>query len=153
MTKLHDKAPDFTLTGSDKKKHSLGDYKGKKVILYFYPKDHTPGCTIEAKKFRDEYESYQNLNALILGVSRDSLESHDQFVEDLDLPFTLLSDTEEKVSTLYDVFKEKEKDGKIVKGIQRSTFIIDEDGILIYENRNVVPDNHAKEIAEFLKKR
>ncbi len=150
MTKLHEKAPDFTLRGSDKKDHSLEDYKGKKVILYFYPKDHTPGCTIEAKKFRDEYESYKNLNAVILGVSRDSIESHDQFIEDLDLPFILLSDNEEKVSSLYDVFKEKEKDGKKVMGIQRSTFIIDEDGMLIYENRNVDPGPHAKEVGDFL---
>ncbi len=91
------------------------------------------------------------MNAVILGVSRDSLESHDQFIDDLDLPFTLLSDTLEKVSSLYDVFKEKEKDGKKVIGIQRSTFIIDEDGILIYENRNVNPENHAKEVGDFLK--
>lgn len=151
MTKLNEKAPDFTLKGSDKKDHSLSDYRGKNVILYFYPKDHTPGCTLEAEKFRDEYDTYQNLNAVILGVSRDSLESHDQFIDDLNLPFTLLSDTLEKVSSLYGVFVEKERDGKKVMGIQRSTFIIDEDGILIYENRNVNPEIHAKEVGEFLK--
>ncbi len=151
MIKLHEKALDFTLKGSDKNNHSLSDYLGKNVILYFYPKDHTPGCTLEAEKFRDEYDTYENLNAVILGVSRDSLESHDQFIKDLDLPFTLLSDPLEKVSSLYDVLKEKEKDGKKVMGIQRSTFIIDEDGILIYENRNVNPENHAKEVGDFLK--
>ena len=114
MIKLHEKALDFTLKGSDKNNHSLSDYLGKNVILYFYPKDHTPGCTLEAEKFRDEYDTYENLNAVILGVSRDSLESHDQFIKDLDLPFTLLSDPLEKVSSLYDVLKEKEKDGKKV---------------------------------------
>lgn len=151
MIKLYEKAPDFTLKGSDQKNHSLSDYRGKNVILYFYPKDHTPGCTLEAENFRDEYATYQDLNAIILGVSRDSIESHDDFITDLNLPFTLLSDSSETVSSLYDVFKEKEKDGKKVMGIQRSTFIIDEDGKLIYENRNVNPENHAKEVGEFLK--
>lgn len=151
MILLNDKAPDFTLRGSDKKDHSLKDYRGKKIILYFYPKDHTPGCTLEAENFRDEYDTYKNLNTIILGISRDSLTSHNQFINDLNLPFILLADTEEKVSSLYHVLKEKQKEGKIVMGIQRSTFIIDEEGMIIYENRNVNPDRHAKEVGEFLK--
>lgn len=153
MVKLHEKAPDFTLKGSDDKNHSLSDYKGKKVILYFYPRDNTPGCTLEAESFRDNNETLKGHNAVIIGVSRDDLASHDKFITKLDLPFVLLSDEDSEVTTLYDVLKEKNMYGKKSIGIQRSTFIIDEEGILIYENRKVKAEGHAEEIIEFLKSR
>lgn len=151
--KLYEKAPDFTLKGSDDKNHSLSDYKGKKVILYFYPRDNTPGCTLEAESFRDNNETLKGQNAVIIGVSRDDLASHDKFITKLDLPFVLLSDEDSEVTTLYDVLKEKNMYGKKSIGIQRSTFIIDEEGILIYENRKVKAEGHAEEIIEFLKSR
>jgi peroxiredoxin Q/BCP len=151
MTELNKKAPDFTLMGSDRKEHSLHDYLGKKVILYFYPRDNTPGCTLEAEEFRDKSDTLSGENAVILGISRDSLDSHDKFIEKLDLPFTLLSDEDSTVCTLYDVLKEKNLYGKKSIGIQRSTFIIDEEGILIYENRKVKAEGHAEEITGFIK--
>ncbi|MFH5837049.1 peroxiredoxin [Proteiniclasticum sp. C24MP] len=153
MVKLHEKAPDFTLMGSDNKKHSLSDYKGRKVILYFYPRDNTPGCTLEAESFRDHNEAIRDENAVIIGVSRDSLASHDKFITKLDLPFVLLSDEDSEASALYDVLTEKNMYGKKSIGIQRSTFIIDEEGIVIYENRKVKAEGHAEEIIEFLKNR
>ncbi len=151
MVTINEKAPDFTLMGSDNKEHSLKDYLGKKVILYFYPRDNTPGCTLEAESFRDQSETLQGENAVIIGVSRDSLDSHDKFISKLDLPFVLLSDEDSKVCTLYDVLKEKNMYGKKSIGIARSTFIIDEEGIVIYENRKVKAEGHAEEIVEFLK--
>lgn len=151
MIKLNEKAPDFTLMGSDNNAHSLKDYLGKKVILYFYPRDNTPGCTLEAESFRDHNETLQGENAVIIGVSRDSLISHDKFINKLDLPFVLLSDEESTVCTLYDVLKEKNLYGKKSIGIQRSTFVIDEEGLIIYENRKVKAEGHAEEIVEFLK--
>lgn len=151
MVKLNEKAPDFTLMGSDNKEHSPKDYLGKKVILYFYPRDNTAGCTLEAESFRDQNETLQGENAVIIGVSRDSLDSHDKFISKLDLPFVLLSDEDSKVCTLYDVLKEKNMYGKKSIGIERSTFIIDEEGIVIYENRKVKADGHAAEIVKFLK--
>jgi len=151
LVTINKKAPDFTLMGSDNKEHSLKDYLGKKVILYFYPRDNTAGCTLEAESFRDQSETLQGENAVIIGVSRDSLDSHEKFISKLDLPFVLLSDEDSKVCNLYDVLKEKNTYGKKSIGIARSTFIIDEEGIVIYENRKVKADGHAEEIVEFLK--
>lgn len=151
MVELNKKAPDFTLVGSDKKQHALSDYQGRKVILYFYPKDNTPGCSIEAEGFRDSNESLKDFNAVVLGVSRDSLSAHDKFIEKLDIPFTLLSDEDSRVCELYDVLKEKNMYGKKSIGIQRSTFIIDEEGLVIYENRKVKAEGHAEEVLDFLK--
>jgi len=151
LVTINEKAPDFTLMGSDNKEHSLKDYLGKKVILYFYPRDNTAGCTLEAESFRDQSETLQGENAVIIGVSRDSLDSHEKFISKLDLPFVLLSDEDSKVCNLYDVLKEKNTYGKKSIGIARSTFIIDEEGIVIYENRKVKADGHAEEIVEFLK--
>jgi thioredoxin-dependent peroxiredoxin len=151
LVKINEKAPDFTLMGSDNKEHSLKDYLGKKVILYFYPRDNTAGCTLEAESFRDQSETLQGENAVIIGVSRDSLDSHEKFISKLNLPFILLSDEDSKVCTLYDVLKEKNMYGKKSIGIARSTFIIDEEGIVIYENRKVKADGHAAEIVEFLR--
>ncbi len=144
-------APDFTLPGSDGKDHSLKDYKGKKVILYFYPKDNTPGCTREAIAFKENTEALEKSNAVIIGISRDSIASHDRFIQKFDLPFVLLSDENSKACELYGVLKEKNMFGKKSIGIERSTFIIDEKGILIKEYRKVKVDPHIGEILEFLK--
>jgi len=150
MVKLNEKAPDFTLMGSDGKEHSLSEYLGRKVILYFYPRDNTPGCTLEAESFRDNHDDYQKENAVVLGISRDTLDSHDKFIDKLGLPFVLLSDAESTVCTLYDVLKEKNMYGKKSIGIARSTFIIDEKGTIIYENRKVKAEGHGEEIRDFL---
>lgn len=151
MINLNEKAPDFKLMGSDGKEHSLSQYLGKKVILYFYPRDNTPGCTLEAESFRDHNDGLLKENAIVLGISRDTLESHDKFIDKLALPFVLLSDEESTVCTLYDVLKEKNMYGKKSIGIARSTFIVDEEGILIYENRKVKAEEHGEEILTFLK--
>ncbi len=121
------KAPDFTLMGSDKKEHKLSDYAGKKVILYFYPKDNTPGCSTEAQNFKAHIDEIKEKDAVVIGISRDTLKSHDKFIEKYDLPFLLLSDTEEVACNLYGVLKEKTMFGKKCFGIERSTFVIDKD--------------------------
>ncbi len=143
-------APDFTLMGSDGKEHKLSDYRGKKVILYFYPKDNTPGCTTEACDFRDNINKINTLNAVVLGVSKDNLNSHNKFIEKFNLPFVLLSDEDKVVCDLYDVIKEKNMYGKKVLGIERSTFIIDENGILIKEFRKVKVKGHIEEVLNSL---
>lgn len=137
--------------GSDKKEHKLSDYLGKKVILYFYPRDNTPGCTNEACAFRDNFSAINNLNALVLGVNRDSLNSHDKFIQKLNIPFVLLSDSEGEVCKLYDVLKEKNMYGKKSIGIERSTFIIDENGIVKKIFRKVKVDGHVEKVLEALK--
>lgn len=149
--KIGELAPDFTLMGSDNKKHSLSDYKGKKIILYFYPKDNTPGCTTEACDFRDNINHFSDLNAVIIGISKDNLNSHNKFIEKFNLPFVLLSDEDKRVCALYDVIKEKNMFGKKALGIERSTFIIDEQGILINEYRKVKVKGHIEEIINSLK--
>ncbi|HFE9683361.1 TPA: peroxiredoxin [Clostridium perfringens] len=144
-------APDFKLMGSDGKEHSLSDYKGKNIVLYFYPKDNTAGCTTEACDFRDNIQSFHDLNAIILGVSRDSLASHDKFITKLSLPFVLLSDPDETVCKLYDVIKEKNMYGKKYMGVERSTFLINKKGILIEEFRKVRVKGHIEKVLDKLK--
>ncbi|MFL0252546.1 thioredoxin-dependent thiol peroxidase [Clostridium neuense] len=144
-------APEFSLTGSDGKEHKLSDYRGKKVILYFYPKDNTAGCSKEACSFRDNIKIVTDLNAVVLGVSRDSLKSHDRFIEKFNLPFVLLADEDEKVCRLYDVIKEKNMYGRKYMGIERSTFIIDEEGILKKAFRKVKISGHIEQVIESLK--
>lgn len=144
-------APEFSLIGSDGKEHKLSDYIGKKVVLYFYPKDNTAGCSKEACLFRDNIKIVTDLNAVVLGISRDSLKSHDKFIEKLNLPFVLLSDEEEKVCRLYDVIKEKNMYGRKYMGIERSTFVIDEDGILKKIFRKVKVNGHIEKVIESLK--
>lgn len=144
-------APDFSLAGSDGKTHKLSDYRGKKVILYFYPKDNTPGCTTEACDFRDNITTINDLNAVVLGISKDNLNSHNKFIEKFNLPFVLLSDEEKIVCELYDVIKEKNMYGRKTLGIERSTFIIDDNGNLIKEFRKVKVKGHIEEILEALK--
>lgn len=125
---------------------SLSDYRGKKIVLYFYPKDNTPGCTNESIAFRDATDQFLALNTLIFGVSRDSLKSHDRFKEKLDLPFELIADTEELLCQQFDVIKQKMMYGKQVRGIERSTFIIDEQGQLVHEWRKVKVADHVNEV-------
>ncbi|AYE34171.1 thioredoxin-dependent thiol peroxidase [Clostridium septicum] len=151
MIELGKLAPDFTLIGSDGNEHSLSDYRGKKVILYFYPKDNTPGCSTEACDFRDNNNEINNLNAIVIGISKDSLSSHNKFIEKFHLPFILLSDEEKAVCALYDVIKEKNMYGKKVLGIERSTFIINEEGILIKEFRKVKVKGHVEAVIEELR--
>lgn len=144
-------APEFSLMGSDGKEHKLSDYRGKKVVLYFYPKDNTAGCSKEACSFRDNIKIVTDLNAVVLGVSRDSLKSHDKFIEKFNLPFILLADEDEKVCNLYDVIKEKNMYGRKYMGIERSTFIIDEEGILKKIFRKVKISGHIEQVIESLK--
>ena len=141
-------APDFTLMGSDHQQHSLHDYRGRKVILYFYPRDNTPGCTNQAKAFSDAIESFNEQNAVILGISRDSVASHEKFIAKHELPFILLSDHEEIVCHLYDVLKEKNMYGKKAIGIERSTFLIDEAGIITKIYRKVKVAGHIEAVLE-----
>ena len=146
MININELAPDFTLMGSDGKEHKLSDYRGKKVILYFYPKDNTPGCTTEACDFRDNYTTIQDKNAVVIGISKDNLKSHDRFISKFGLPFILLADEDKAICSLYDVIKEKNMYGKKVLGIERSTFIINEEGILIHEFRKVKVKGHIEEV-------
>lgn len=148
MPEINKLAPDFSLLGSDNVLHKLSDYRGKKVILYFYPKDNTPGCTTEACDFKNNYTEIVNKNAIVIGISKDSINSHNKFIEKFNLPFLLLSDEEKVVCSLYDVIKEKNMYGKKVLGIERSTFIINEDGVLIKEFRKVKVKNHIEEVLD-----
>jgi len=140
------KAPAFTLPDQDGNTHLLSDYAGKKVLLYFYPKDDTPGCTTEACNFRDGYEGFQSKGLVILGVSADSVEKHKKFAGKYDLPFPLLSDEDHKVCEAYGVWQEKNFMGRKYMGIMRQSFLIDEKGNIekIYEN--VKPKEHAEEV-------
>jgi peroxiredoxin Q/BCP len=153
MTKLavDRKVPDFEVSATGGETVRLEDLRGRRVILYFYPKDNTPGCTREGQDFRDQYSKFKRLNAVILGVSRDSLKSHESFRSKQEFPFTLLSDTDEALCTLFNVIKMKNMYGKKVRGIERSTFLIDEAGILRREWRGVKVDGHVAEVLAALK--
>ena len=144
------KAPDFTLKDKDGKEVSLKQFKGKKVILYFYPKDNTPGCTKEACNFRDEISIFAGLNAEIIGVSADSEASHQKFAGKFNLPFTLLSDPDRKVIKDYGVWKEKINFGVKALGIVRTTFVIDEKGMIAKVFNKVKVEGHSREIKETL---
>lgn len=129
--KIGDKAPDFTLPDKDGKEVSLSDYKGKKIILYFYPKDNTPGCTKQACNFRDNYPQITEKGAEVIGISKDGVKSHSNFASKHELPFILLSDKDLEVIKMYDVWKEKKMFGKTSMGVVRTTFLIDEEGTII----------------------
>jgi peroxiredoxin Q/BCP len=146
MLKVGHPAPDFTLPDQNGDEHSLTDYKGKKVLLYFYPKDMTSGCTVEAQLFRDNYTKLQELGVEIIGISKDDIKSHKKFVDKHDLPFTLLADTETSVNQAYGVWKEKSMYGKKYMGTQRDSFLIDEDGKLIKHYVKVKPASHVDEV-------
>ncbi len=143
-------APDFTLPDQAGNLVRLSDHRGKKVVLYFYPKDDTPGCTREACGFRDSYSTIQGKGAVILGVSLDDGESHRRFISKYGLPFTLLSDKDAAVSRLYGVYKRKNLYGKEYWGIERSTFIIGEDGRIKRVFRRVQVDGHTTEVLSTL---
>ena len=131
MLAIGTKAPDFTLPDQNGEMRSLSDYKGQKVILYFYPKDMTAGCTKQACAFSELYPQFREKGAVILGVSKDSAASHKRFEEKHGLPFTLLSDTEKEAIQAYDVWKEKKLYGKVSMGVVRTTYLIDEDGVIV----------------------
>ena len=131
MLEVGTKAPDFTLPDQNGNRHSLSDYRGKKVILYFYPKDNTPGCTKQACGFAERYPQFIEKGAVVLGISKDSVASHKKFEEKYGLPFTILSDPELKVIQAYDVWKEKMNYGKVSMGVVRSTYLIDEEGKIV----------------------
>ena len=128
MLEVGTQAPDFTLPDQNGDLHSLSEYKGKKVILYFYPKDNTPGCTKQACGFAERYPQFTEKGAVVLGISKDSVASHKKFEEKYGLPFTILSDPERKVIQAYDVWKEKMNYGKVSMGVVRTTYLIDEEG-------------------------
>jgi len=145
------KAPDFKLSDQDGKVHELKDYLGKKVVLYFYPKDNTPGCTTEACSFRDEYSVFKKTNTIILGVSADSVKSHLNFSQKFSLPFPLLSDESKEMIEKYGVWKEKSMYGKKYMGIERTTVVIDEKGNVLKIFSKVKVNGHTQEVLEALK--
>lgn len=145
MLEIGVQAPEFTLPDQNGKLHSLSDYRGKKVILYFYPRDMTGGCTAQACNFRDRYPQIQEKGAVVLGVSKDSVASHKQFEEKYGLPFPLLADEELEVITAYDVRKPG-KDGKPTKSLIRSTYLIDESGIIVKAFGGVKPKENAEQM-------
>jgi len=149
--RIGEKVPDFTLPATGGKNISLSDFKGKKVVLYFYPKDNTPGCTREGQDFRDTIGKFRARNTVILGVSRDSVTSHEKFRAGQRFPFELLSDEAEELCRRFDVIREKNMYGRKVRGIERSTFLIDEQGILRGEWRKVRVEGHAEEVLEAVK--
>jgi thioredoxin-dependent peroxiredoxin len=146
LLEVGDKAPDFKTTDQDGKPVSLADFRGKKVVLYFYPKDDTPGCTKEACAFRDGFEDYRKRGIEVLGVSADSEKSHKKFAEKFHLPFRLLADTERKIVKDYGAWGEKSLYGRLFKGIHRITYLIDEKGKIAGVWPKVKPAEHAQEI-------
>ncbi len=145
------KVPAFRLPATGGQEISLADCKGKNLVLYFYPKDSTPGCTTEGQDFRDKIHTFRRRNTIILGVSRDSLKSHENFKAKHAFPFELLSDGDEKLCRLFDVIKEKNMYGRKVMGIERSTFLIDDKGVLRQEWRKVKVPGHVEDILEAIK--
>ena len=150
MVETGKKAPDFTLADYTGKQHKLSDYKGKPVVLYFYPKDDTPGCTKEACSFRDSYSDFKRAGVEVIGISVDDEKSHEKFINKYNLPFTLLSDPDKKVVEKYGVWVEKSMYGKKYLGTARTTFLLDETGKVIRVFEKVKPENHAQEILQIL---
>jgi peroxiredoxin Q/BCP len=146
----HIEAPDFELVDETGKQRRLSEYRGKPVLLYFYPKDDTPGCTTEACSFRDDYSAYENSGVVILGVSPDSSKSHAKFKEKYQLPFSLLSDEDHKVCELFGVWALKKNYGREYFGVVRTTFLIDENGMIVNVFENVKPTEASKEVLEVL---
>ena len=146
------KAPDFTLCDQNGAAVTLSDYLGKKVILYFYPKDNTPGCTRQACAFAQAYDVFRQQDVVVIGVSKDSVASHQKFAQKYELPFILLSDPEKIAIQAYDVWQEKKMCGKVSMGVVRSTYIIDEQGMIEKTMPKVKPDTNAEEILAYLNK-
>jgi peroxiredoxin Q/BCP len=143
---LGKKVPNFELPATGDQNIKLSGLKGKNVVLYFYPKDSTPGCTKEGQAFRDNYAKFKRAKTIVLGISRDSIKSHENFKAKQEFPFELLSDSDEELCNLFDVIKMKNMYGKQVRGIERSTFLIDAKGVLRQEWRKVKVDGHAAEV-------
>ncbi len=141
---------DFTLPATGGQTFTLSAEHGKHLVIYFYPKDNTPGCTTEAQQFRDLYDQFRQANCEVVGVSRDSIKSHENFKAKFTLPFELLSDADEMVCTQFGVMKQKMMYGKQVRGIERSTFVIDKNGALRREWRGLKADGHAQEVLDFV---
>lgn len=150
MLEVGTKAPDFTLQDKDGKNVSLSDFLGKKVVLYFYPRDNTPGCTRQACAFASAYKDFRTKNTVVIGISKDSVASHLKFAAKYDLPFLLLSDPELQAIQGYDVWQEKKLYGKVSMGVVRSTYVIDEHGVIEKVMPKVKPDTNAAEILEYL---
>lgn len=151
MLEVGTKAPDFSLPDQNGEMHNLSDFSGKKVILYFYPKDNTPGCTKQACGFSELYPQFLEKDAVVLGVSKDSVESHKKFEEKHNLAFTLLSDTELSAIKAYDVWKEKKNYGKVYMGVVRTTYLIDENGVIEKAFSNVRAAENPGKMLEELK--
>ena len=150
MLEIGMKAPDFTLNDKDGNAVSLSSFLGRKIVVYFYPKDNTPGCTRQACAFAGAYSEFKNKNVEVIGISRDSVASHVKFAEKYDLPFTLLSDPDRIAIEVYGVWQEKKMCGKVSMGVVRTTFIIDENGNISHIMPRVKPDTNAAEILEML---
>ena len=150
MLEVGMKAPEFTLPDKDGKMVSLADFAGKRVVLYFYPKDNTPGCTRQACAFAGAYEAFKTLDAVVIGISKDSVASHQKFAEKYDLPFVLLSDPELTAIQAYGVWQEKKLYGKVSMGVVRSTYVIDKEGVIEKVMPKVKPDTNAGEILRYL---
>ena len=150
MLMIGTKAPDFTLLDKSGTPVTLSSFLGKKVVLYFYPKDNTPGCTRQACAFAGAYEEFKSRDVVVIGISKDSVASHQRFAEKYELPFILLSDPELQAIQAYDVWQEKKMYGKVSMGVVRATYVIDENGVIEKVMPKVKPDTNAAEILEYL---
>ena len=151
MLSVGTKAPDFTLTDQSGTPVSLSDFAGKRVVLYFYPKDNTPGCTRQACAFAGAYQEFKTLDTVVIGISKDSAASHQKFAQKYDLPFILLSDPELTAIQAYGVWQEKKNCGKVSMGVVRSTYLIDPNGVIEQVMPKVKPDTNAAEILDYLR--
>lgn len=149
-TMLNQHVPDFALPATSGNTFKLSDFLGQYVVVYFYPKDSTPGCTTQGMQFRDAYADFQKANAQIVGISRDTVKSHENFKAKFSFPFALAADVEEIACNIFGVIKMKNMYGKQVRGIERSTFIINPQGVLVREWRGVKVDGHAQEVLSFI---
>lgn len=144
------KAPEFTLPDQNGEMHNLTDYRGKKVILYFYPKDNTPGCAKQACGYSERSQQFEEKEIVVIGISKDSVASHKRFEEKQGLTFTILSDTELEAIKAYDVWKEKKNYGKVSMGVLRTTYVIDEEGMIVYANDKVKAADDPEKMLEYL---
>ena len=148
MLAAGDPAPDFALTADDGSTVRLSDLRGRNVVLFFYPRDDTPGCTIEAQEFRDAHPRFEAIDTVVLGISPDGVRSHQKFKQKFGLPYRLLADEEHRIAEAYDVWREKSMYGRKFMGIERSTFVIAKDGTIAHAFRKVKPEGHADEVGE-----
>lgn len=151
MLEMNQKAPNFTLPNENNEMISLSDFLGKKVVLYFYPKDNTPGCTKQACAFKSAYDEFKKENIVVIGISKDTTKAHLNFKNKYELPFILLSDINHEVIEMYDCWKEKKLYGKAYMGITRSTYVLNEEGIIIKTFEKASPDHNANDILSFLR--